>query len=148
MAQEIHSPWFDQITYIWGGAVGGLVVMLLGNRLRASHDATIKRQRFRNFVSDIRRRISSKSHDEFVYLRQNMEIAELEREAFEIKHFIQPRLLSRFERALESYKAVSFDAWAGPDAPRQKARDDTNEKSKKDMIRFLDEIWRCAWWAV
>ena len=128
------------------GAVGGLIVMVLGNRIRGSSEAALKRKRFRSFLELLSRKIEAKAASDFVHSHELKEIAKLEAEVLEVRHHIQSRLIGRFDNAFSRYKAAGFDGWAGPDQNRQQARDTKNEKSKAELISNLDELFRCAWW--
>ena len=133
---------------ILGGAVGGFVIMVVGNRLRGASAAAIKRKRFKSYFCLLRRRIDGRGADDFMFDPSAREIRELDKEAFEIRHCIQGRLVGKFDAALAAYKAVRFDMFSGPDLSGQQERDSANQKAKNELLFYIDEIAKCAWWAV
>jgi hypothetical protein len=146
MTKEEIDIAFQLVVTVLGGAIGGLVIMVVGNRLRGASDSAMKRKRFRSFITILRRRIESKIASDFVFSHEPREIPKLDSEILEVRHHIAFRLIGRFDAAVGTYKAASFDGWAGPDQKRQQERDMKNEKSKEELISSLDELYRCAWW--
>ena len=146
MTKEEIDAAFRLVMTILGGAVGGLVIMVVGNRLRGASDSAMKRKRFRSYLEVLRAKIDSKAASEFVFSHEPREIPKLDAEILEVRHHIAGRLIGRLDAAVGTYKANSFDGWAGPDQKRQQERDTKNEKSKAELISSLDELYRCAWW--
>ena len=136
----------DLIAKFGFGAVGALLLLLIGNRLRHSFDSYGKRGRFRGYVDGLRKRVAARGHPDFVFGHEHRETTKLEAEALEVRHHIVKRLRTRFDDALAAYKAVGFDTWAGPDPKRQEARDTKNEKAHQTLISSLDELYECAKW--
>src|SRR5947208_7662165 len=91
---------------IWTGAVGGLTVLLLSNRLRTSHDAAMKRKQFRSFLQILLFKIECRSEDELALISEFREIPALESQAQDIRHLIQSRLRNRFDGRRAAYGKV------------------------------------------
>lgn len=124
----------------------GLIGILIGQRLRLGGDSSVKRKRFRSFVTLLCRRIEAKAASDFVFSPEARELPKLEAEVLEVRHCIACRFAGRFDAAVARYKAASFDSWAGPDQKRQEQRDTKNDKAKAELISSLDTLYQCAWW--
>ena len=146
MSKEELDAAFRVAMTILGGAVGGFIILVVGNRLRGSTDSAVKRRQFRSYLTLLCRRIESKASSDFVHGSELREFSKLEAEVLEVRHCIVCRLVGRFDAAVDRYKTTSFDVWAGPDQKRQEARDTNNEKSKAELVSSLKELYRYAWW--
>jgi hypothetical protein len=146
MTKEVYQAFVDMAANIGLGAVGALVVLLIGNRLRCSFDAALKRKRFRSYLTLLRRRIEASAYTDFLFSPEQRDIPKLEAEILEVRHCIPKRLINRFDAAIATYKTVRFDGYSGTDEARHEAADTKNEKSKDTLIGSLDELFACARW--
>jgi hypothetical protein len=148
MSEEAHKVLAELVMVVFGGAVGGFIILIVGTRIRCATDTALKRQRFRSYLTLLSRRIESRPAGDFCFTPEFKEIPKLEAEVLEVRHCVQKRLLKRFDCAVEAYKAVRFDRYSGTDTERSIAADNNNEKAKQTLVSSLGELFKCAWWQV
>lgn len=135
MTQEIYQVLFYLAGAVGAGLSGGLIVLLLNNRLSIVRERSFKRERFRSYIEILRRKIESKQPSEFVFNFDLKDVPRFESEALEARSHIRCNRRERYDDACDAYKRVQFSN-CGDTQP--------NAEAKGKLLSLLNEVLNCA----
>jgi hypothetical protein len=137
MSQEIYDVLFHLAELVGAGTCGGLIVLLFDYTLSVFREQKLKRERFRNYIELLIKKIESVESNAFVhdFKLELRDVSGFDDEILDVRQFIPRCRKSRFDAASAEYKSVRFGVYGDKQ---------TNENAKEKLLSILKEISKCA----